>query len=225
MAVQAAQKQRTLSADVYSRIRKDLLDGVLRPGERLRFEELREVYGVGLSPLREALTRLAGEELVLLEEHKGFRVAPISRSDLLDIAFMRKEIETMGVRLAIQRGDDRWEANVVRAIHELSKRPTLTAEGRVDPEWEQRHRAFHVSLVEGCGSPRLLQIHNLLLDHADRYLRLSHYYSMRPRDSLSEHVDIADAVVVRDADLACALINRHLERTVDTLLSSGLEID
>jgi GntR family transcriptional regulator, carbon starvation induced regulator len=224
MTARADRKQRTLSADVYDRLRRDLLEGVLRPGQRLRFEELRELYDVGLSPLREALTRLAGEELVILEEHKGFRVAPISRVDLLDIAFMRKEIECMGVRLAIQNGDDRWEANVVRSIHELRIRSTLTAEGRLDPLWESRHRAFHCSLVEGCGSVRLLQIHNLLLDHADRYLKLSRYYAMTPRDRLREHVEIADAVVARDADLACALIKRHLERTVDTLLSSGIEI-
>lgn len=225
MPARAERKQRTLSADVYDRLRRDLLDGVLRPGQRLRFEDLRELYGVGLSPLREALTRLAGEELVLLEEHKGFRVAPISRVDLLDIAFMRKEIECMGVRLAIQHGDDRWEANVVRAIHELRIRSTLGPDGRVDPLWEARHRAFHCSLVDGCGSSRLLQIHNLLLDHADRYLRLSSYYAQTPRDRLSEHADIADAVVSRNADLACALIKRHLDRTVETLLSSGIEID
>lgn len=219
-------KQRTLMSDVYDRLRRDVLDGVLMPGTRLRFEELRSQYGVGLSPLREALTRLAAEKLVLLEEHKGFRVAPISKADLLDILFMRKEIESMGIRLAIQLGDDHWEAGIVAAIHELRKRKSLTDEGRIDPEWEARHRAFHFSLVAACGSPRLLQVRELLFDHADRYRRLSHHYPADVRDHLAEHIELADAVVARDADAANYLIKRHLERTVQILLSdSGLQIE
>lgn len=219
-------KQRTLMSDVYDRLRRDLLDGELKPGERLRFEELKAQYGVGLSPLREALTRLAAEKLVLLEEHKGFRVAPISKSDLLDILFMRKEIESMGIRLSIQRGDDRWEANVLAAIHELKKRKSLTPEGHIDPEWELRHRAFHYSLVAACGSPRLLQMRDLLFDQADRYRRLSHHYPKEVRDHLAEHIELADTVMARDAEAAAFLIKRHLERTVQILLSADdLQID
>ncbi|MDF8357671.1 FCD domain-containing protein [Ensifer adhaerens] len=219
-------KQRTLMSDVYDRLRRDVLDGVLKPGARLRFEELRSHYGVGLSPLREALTRLSAEKLVLLEEHKGFRVAPISKADLLDILFMRKEIESMGIRLSIQHGDDRWEGGVVAAIHELRKRKSLDDEGRIDSEWELRHKAFHYSLVSACGSPRLLQVRDLLFDHADRYRRLSHHYPAEVRDHLAEHIELSDAVVARDADAACYLIKRHLERTVQILLGDkGLQIE
>ena len=57
---------KTLMASVYDRLRSDIVDGMRRPGEKMRFEELRETYGVGLSPLREALTRLAAEKLVVL---------------------------------------------------------------------------------------------------------------------------------------------------------------
>ncbi|MDO9413891.1 MAG: FCD domain-containing protein [Pseudolabrys sp.] len=218
-------RQRTLMSNVYDRLRQDLLDGQLKPGMRLRFEDLKAWYGIGLSPLREALNRLAAEKLVELEEHKGFRVAPISKADLLDILFMRKEIESMGIRLAIEKGDDRWEANILATTHELRKRESLTPEGRIDPEWEARHRAFHFSLVSACGSKRLLEVRDLLFDHADRYRRLSHHYPMEARDHALEHDDIAKAVVSRDAEAATYLIKRHFSRTVDILLSApDLEI-
>lgn len=206
-------------ANVYDRLRQDILDGILKPGARLRFEELKAQYCVGLSPLREALTRLAAENLVSLEEHKGFRVAAISKSDLLDLVFVRKEVEATAIRLSIEKGDDRWESGVVAAIHALGKRPSLTPEGRIDPEWEVRHKAFHESLASACGSPRLLQLRELLVDHADRYRRLSHTYPSERRDHLAEHTEIADAVVKRDADAATYLIKRHLERTVEILLA------
>ena len=97
---------KTLMASVYDRLRRDIVDGELRPGARLRFEELKDCYGVGLSPLREALTRLAAEKLVLLEQNRGFRVAPISQSDLRDLLFMRQEVESLAIKRAIERGDE-----------------------------------------------------------------------------------------------------------------------
>lgn len=210
---------KTLMASVYDRLRADIVDGIRRPGDKMRFEELRESYGVGLSPLREALTRLASEKLVILEEHKGFRVAPISRRDLQDLLFMRQEVEVLGIRRSIERGDDQWEAGIVAAIHALSKRQSLTPDGHIDPEWENRHRSFHDSLVAACDSPRLLLFREQLTDHADRYRRLSHHYYSAGRDHLGEHQAIADAVVSRHADEAEKMIREHLARTVEIILS------
>jgi len=210
---------KSLMASVYERLRADIVDGIRRPGDKMRFEELRETYGVGLSPLREALTRLAAEKLVVLEEHKGFRVAPISRRDLDDLLFMRQEVEAMAIRRSIERGDDQWEAGIVAAIHALSKRHSLTPDGHIDPEWEIRHRNFHDSLVAACDSPRLLLLRQQLTDHADRYRRLSHHYPSAGRDHLSEHQAIADAVVSRRIDEADKMIRAHLARTVDIILS------
>ena len=108
------------------------------------------MYGSGQSPLREALMRLASEQLVVLEDHKGFRVAPVSADEALDIAKSRCELEGLAVRMAIENGDDRWEANIIARFHELSKRATYTSDGKLDPEWERRHDAFHQALYAGC---------------------------------------------------------------------------
>ncbi|MBA4489811.1 GntR family transcriptional regulator [Paracoccus sp. S1E-3] len=220
---------KTLMGSVYDRLRRDIVDGELRPGARLRFDELKESYGVGLSPLREALTRLAAEKLVILEQNRGFHVAPISRSDLNDLLLMRQEIESLAILRSIERGDDQWESAIVAAIHALGKRQSLTAEGHIDPEWELRHRTFHDSLVAACDSPRLLLYRQQLTDHADRYRRLSHHYVSSGRDHLAEHCALSDAVVARDAEAANRLIRQHLARTVEIiqadedLQKSGLE--
>lgn len=210
---------RTLTSSVYDRLRSDIVDGVLHAGARLRFEELKECYGVGLSPLREALTRLTAEKLVELEEHKGFRVAPISRSDLNDLLFMRQEIEALAISRSIERGDDKWETGIVAATHALGKRESLSTDGKVDEEWERRHRAFHESLVSACASPRLLIHRSQLTDHADRYRRLSHHYHEAGRDHWAEHCALSEAVLARDAEAAKYLIRKHLARTVEIILS------
>lgn len=213
--------RKTLMGSVYDRLRRDIVEGELGPGVRLRFEELKDNYGVGLSPLREALTRLAAEGLVVLEEHKGFHVAPIYRNDLQDLLFLRQETEALAIRRSIELGDDQWEARIVAAIHALGKRQSLSGEGHVDEEWEIRHRAFHDSLVAACNSPRLLQVRAQLTDHADRYRRLSHHYLSAGRDHLAEHCALADAVVARDTSRADHLIRSHLERTVQILLDGN----
>src|SRR5436190_20802283 len=96
---------RTLTSDLFDRLRLDILHCRLQPGSRLLFRDLRSLYGSGQSPLREALMRLASEQLVVLEDHKGFRVAPVSPEEALDIANSRCEIEGLAVRMAVDQGE------------------------------------------------------------------------------------------------------------------------
>src|SRR5918993_3566961 len=84
---------RTRAIDTYRRIRQDILECRLRPGTRLRSEELCDYYQVGISPLREALVRLSADGLAVLEEHRGYHVAPVSRADLIDLTNMRIKLE------------------------------------------------------------------------------------------------------------------------------------
>ena len=107
---------RTLTTDLFEQIRSDILHNRLDPGSRLLFRDMRERYRSGLSPLREALMRLVSEGLVLLEDHKGFRVAPVSREEMIDIANTLLELEAIAIRMAVEKGDDRWEAQSSRAI-------------------------------------------------------------------------------------------------------------
>ena len=79
----------TLASDVLHRLREDIISCVLKPGEKLRFEALRDIYGVSFSTLREALSRLASEQLVVAEGQRGFSVAPISEEDLHDVTDAR----------------------------------------------------------------------------------------------------------------------------------------
>src|SRR4030095_5501445 len=101
--IKAPSANRTLTTDLFDRLRTDILHCKLRPNSRLRFRDLREAYSSGISPLREALMRLVSDGLVVLEDHKGFRVAPVSREEIMDIANTRCELEGIAVRLSIEK--------------------------------------------------------------------------------------------------------------------------
>jgi DNA-binding GntR family transcriptional regulator len=208
---------RTLAALVHGRLRADLVRGRLRPGDRLRFNVLRRSYGVGLSPLREALSRLAADGLVSLQGQRGFQVAPVSLADLRDVYEVRRGLEVTALRASIARGDDRWEAEIVAAFHRLRK---SYLRGRDHPallgdEWELAHRAFHLALLSACGSPWLLHLRNILFDHAERYRQLAVAYGYPSRVSLGEHRAMVEATLARDAGRACRLLETHLRKTAD----------
>ena len=214
---------RTLTSDLFDRIRLDILHCRLQPGSRLLFRDLRATYGSGQSPLREALMRLASEQLVVLEDHKGFRVAPVSPEEAADIANSRCELEGLAVRMAVTNGDDRWEANIIGRFHELSKRATYAPDGKLDPEWERRHDAFHQALYAACGLRSLISFCQILAERAYRYRHLLLENVDRTRDHRGEHEAIQKAIVNRDADTGVALLQQHYRRTVETLLANWKE--
>ncbi len=168
--------------------------------------------------------RLASDGLVVLEDHKGFRVAPVSRAELVNIANTRCEVEGLALRMAIEKGDDYWEANTMARFHELSKRPTYADDGSLDAEWERRHDAFHRSLYEACGLRWLSGFCQVLAERALRYRRLLLEDVDRTRDHRTEHEGILRAVLDRDAARSVALLQQHYTCTVRTLLDQCSEL-
>jgi DNA-binding GntR family transcriptional regulator len=210
----ARKPSRTLTTDLFEQIRSDILHNRLEPGSRLLFRDMRERYESGLSPLREALMRLVSEGLVLLEDHKGFRVAPVSRDEMIDIANTLLELEALAIRMAVEKGDDRWESQIVARYHELSKREMFAADGTLDAEWEARNVAFHEALYEACGSPSLKLVCHLLYERHSRYRRLRTRQGDPSRNVSKEHEGLMRATITRNADAAIALLRKHRSATM-----------
>jgi DNA-binding GntR family transcriptional regulator len=206
---------RTLATSIHERLRKDILLGVFRPGERLRIDALCERYDVGATPLREALNRLSAEGLVTREEQRGFRVAPVSLDDLAELTKTCRWISELGLRESIRNGDAEWEEQVVLAAHRLSRVPREGAEGygSFNPEWEERHRAFHLALIAACGSRWLIDFFSMLMDRNARYRYLAFADRSEPRDVEAEHRAIVEAALARDADRAVAAAIAHHGKT------------
>lgn len=221
---------KTIATTVYDLIRRDILRGELKPGDRLRVESLRVRYESSGSPVREALNRLSANALVTSTENRGFYVPKVSRTELLELYQTREWLESLAITEAIQQGDSRWEEQVVLAQHRLSQTPRFTDdEGAVtSSEWEAIHRAFHMALISSCGSSWLIRFCEQLHDHADRYRQLAVTVAPEQRKSGDEHSAIADACIRRNAKSAVDLLVAHYNRTRDIILNaqpSVLEID
>ncbi|OIQ88880.1 DNA-binding transcriptional regulator CsiR [mine drainage metagenome] len=210
---------KTLIEYAYQRLRKDIISGALAPDSKLRIEHLRAQYEIGSSTLREALTLLVADALVVSEGQRGFRVAPISLEDLKDVTRMRKMMETLALRESIERGDDQWEAGIVAAFHRLSRvEERLEAEAeQVAESWEDRNSDFHKALISACSSRWILHFREILYHQSERYRRFSLVSQRGERDVHAEHKAIMDATLARDGDLACRLIEEHMDKTLSNM--------
>ena len=212
----------TLASSVYDMMRQDILKGDLPPGEKLRVEYLRDRYGVGASPIREALNRLSVDGVVMRVDQKGFRVAEVSVVELDELIKTRCWLEETAIRESIAAGDDAWEEQLVLAFHRLSKTPRSADQVTyaINPDWEVLHRAFHLALIGACGSRWLLSYCEQLNDLADRYRQLAVRVTYPRRNELDEHKAIMDAAVNRKPDAAVEVLIDHYRRTADIIRDS-----
>jgi GntR family transcriptional regulator, carbon starvation induced regulator len=220
---QPATETATLSERAATLVEHDILAGQLAPGARLGIVDLVQRYEIGATPLREGLSRLVSRGLIVGIGQRGFRVADVSRDDLLDITVMRTAVEIEAVRLAIGHGDDAWEAGILSALHQMRRHIERTGnefrEGAVD--FDRLHKGFHTALLAACGSQRMLSAHSDLYDQAYRYRRVM----MRAIDSgkkfVREHQLLADRVLARDVAGAQAMLAAHLRSTINFVYPPG----
>lgn len=215
---------RSLTAAVLDRLRDDILSCRLLPGDRLNIADLSQTLQVSPGAIREALSRLTSESLIVAEPQRGFAVTPISPADLTDLTRTRCQIEAQCLRRAIEIGDVAWETSVVASHHTLSRTQPYAVRDKkiVSEDWARAHKEFHEALVGACDSAWLLRLRRILYLHSERYRRLSGPLNRQERKIDREHAEILEATLARDADRACRLLVRHIEATTRILLRLDL---
>lgn len=213
----------TLAQQCYEQLQSEIIEGILKPGEKLKVGPIKERFSIGQSPVREALSRLAAFGLVDVEENKGFRVSTISEVDIRDTYTTFTRIETMALALAMEKGDDTWEASIVAELHKLA---LIEKKNVFDSYalWAERNYNFHVALISGCNSPTLLEIRRNLYVKFDRYCRMAYQIT---KDELlvnhEEHKKLATAVLQRDIKKAQALMVHHINGAIEDVVKKFQE--
>lgn len=210
---------KTLVGSAYHNLRRDIIEGRLAPGSKLRVEHLKDSYGVGAGTLREALALLVSDALVVAQDQRGFHVKPMSMTDIHDITQTRILLECEALRQSMQNGDDVWESRVVAAFHRLDrteKRLNGEPASHFD-EWEDRNREFHQELISACTSTWIRHFLGILYRQAERYRRLAIVRKPIPRDVHGEHQAILNATLANDADTACRVLSEHISTTYEAM--------
>lgn len=192
-------------------IRARIISGELAPGRLYALGAVAEQLGVSVTPVREAVLDLAREGLVELARNRGFRVREMTDRDLDEIVELRRMIEVSAVRTVAERGllADA-EADRLREI------AAATEKCAADGDWVgflDHDRDLHMGLLAHLGNERLLTIVGSLRDQGRLY-GLDHVAgSASLMESTHEHDALIDAVAAGEADLAAAIMDRHLRHT------------
>jgi GntR family transcriptional regulator, carbon starvation induced regulator len=217
----ASSGARSLTSLAFGQLRADILSGQLRPDERLRIQALSDRYRIGSTAIREALSRLVTDGFVESEDQRGFRVASVSREDLVDLTRTRIGMECMALAQSIERGGVEWESGLLSAFHRLSRTPAPSSPDLV-LAWADLHCGFHEALIGGCGSHWTLRLCRLLHDRSERYRNLANRYTGdRGRDRVAEHRALMDAAMARDTASAQRLLTEHYSETTEIVLTAA----
>lgn len=211
----------TVGETAYRQIRNDIIFGRLAPGQKLKLEKLKEAYDASINTLREILSRLSCEGLILAEEQRGFQVAPVSVPDLKELAALRLLLECSAMEQSFHLGDIDWEARVVSAHHKLASIEARLLSGDDErPEvWKQYDFEFHQALVSACGSKALMGLHAAVYDRYLRYLLIALVF--RGEATAGEHRSLLDCALNRDSATAVSILNRHVNECVTYAIATA----
>lgn len=217
----ATDKVKTVAERVAQCLRDDIVEGQWVPQARLAMVELRQRYSVSMSPLREALNRLAGEGLVQCIGQRGFRVPALDLQDIQDLTALRVIAEEAALRQVLAHADAAWAGRIEGAFKRLRdaldqlhdfQNPT-----RVGLHiYEEAHRKFHASFYEGgLISPRLAKLQRDLYDQALRYRKTLHAAPNNNVRALEVHRHLMEAVLGGHPEVAVSALTRHLQTTLE----------
>ncbi len=207
MNIPIHESETTLATQIYRRLRSDILEGRLMPGAKLKVQEIAAGYGVGASPIREALSSLAAEGLVERHDQRGFRAAPATMTEFEELLRARCWLEEACLRQSILAGGKEWEEKLVLANYRLSCMADTPLSQQ--PGGEEVHNMFHDALLGACPSPTLVGFCEVLRDRQRRYRKLARSLAYPLRNTKVEHNAIAQAALARDVDNACRLLTEH----------------
>lgn len=206
-----------LSEKLRESIEEEVATGKLLPGTHLDEIELAARFGVSRTPIREALSQLAGEGLVETQPRRGVVVAQVSPQRLVEMFEVMAELEAMCARLASRRISES-DMLALEAVHERCR---VAAERRDPDAYFYANEEFHQAIYSASHSGFLAEQAHALQRKLRPYRRLQLRVRNRLQRSFDEHQGIVDAIRVGAAELAVTSVRNHVvvqgERFADLL--------
>jgi DNA-binding GntR family transcriptional regulator len=208
----AAEQPLTKSEFAYQALRRRIVDGDLRPGERLLLRPLAEQLGLSVMPVRDAMRMLERDGLVQTESHRGSTVTAIAADTVVELIGIRMWLEV----LAVQEASPRHTAASLVAVHDRLE-DAQAAVGSADPTaYSRANRALHEA-IEVPASPHLRGLIDDIWERASQARRRTSLFTLvpsKPAEAQREHRRIVTALAARDSEAATAAMIAHRDSTL-----------
>lgn len=212
----------SLTEEAYAVLKHEILTLQLPPGSKLAPNDLKVRFNTGAAPIREALSRLAGEGLVKAESQRGFWVAPVSVDDLEQLGSLRIMLEVAAFRHAMQNERAKFQEELSSAWARFQKVGQRAGEDTpLNDSWEMRHRAFHFAFFSGYRLPTTLGIFENVYERFDRYRRLGVSKKGALAGVIDDHSKLLEFVIAGEIDSGIVLIQRHVSDVVEIVIQNA----
>lgn len=202
----------SLAEAVYERVKAMIVHGELMPGTLVNKKELAETLSVSMTPVNEAISRLAGEKLIQQRDRQGLYIRSFDDRALADLYAVRAGLEAIAIRLCVMEGS----GEDLKRLELFFQGYTLPVPASRTREYTDEDMAFHTTIMEIARIPMLADIEGFYGYMKKSY---SHGLMREPSDTLNEHRSIIEAVKRKDAQLACELMMAHHLKSRERLLS------
>lgn len=199
---------------VFESLREAIINGILKPGERLMELQLAEQMGVSRTPVREAIRKLELEGFVVMVPRKGAYVSGISVKDIVDIFEVRAALESLAAGLAAERITEEELDELEKVLFQIA---AASAKESIDIVAE-KDAGFHEILFQASRNQRLVNMITHLQEHIQRFRTTSLSVPGRTKHAIEEHKNIVDAIGERNVELAQALAREHVENAEQNFL-------
>ena len=197
-----------------SAIRRDISFGVLRPDQKLKLADLRQAYGGSNHSMRETLRILSSEGVVEATNQRGFRVTSATEDDLRDILLVRLEVEKLGLKRSLERGDVAWESRVIAVLHSVSRADATVLKNPDDVtalEWDEACRDFIMTLISASGSPRISDMAAQFYGQSRRFrLALLREGRIDFAARAARRTELQNAIIARDEPRALGVLEDEI---------------
>ena len=201
---------------VFETLREAIINGTLKPGERLMEVQLVEDKGVSRTPVREAIRKLELDGFVLMVPRKGAYVAGISTKEIADVFEVRAALESLAAGLAAERITDEELGDLQRLMVGVN----ISSEAGDLERVVQSDTDFHDLIFKASRNNRLVQIINKLREQIQRFRSTSLSYPGRIKETIEEHKKLLGAISDRDIELARNVAREHIENAENSMLEA-----
>ncbi|MGE5630136.1 MAG: GntR family transcriptional regulator [Caulobacteraceae bacterium] len=192
---------------VYEYLRKAVMEGELRPGERIIEKEYAEKLKISRTPIREALRKLETEGFVEYIPRKGVVVKGFTSKDIIEIYAIRKSLEGLAMKYVVENINEQEIEKLKSLVKHMKEADSA---GNIEDVFVTCQE-FNEVILNASRMPRLRDLINTLHEYLERFRRITMAKASRRADAIKEHSQILDAILDKDAKRAEKLVWEHLE--------------
>lgn len=206
----------SLAIEVAAALRDMILEGELKPGEKVREKELTERFGISRTPLREAMKMLASEGLIALIPNRGAMISDVSDSDLAHAFPVLAVLEGLAGAEAAQHAS----AAALAEISAMTKRLRMAFERQDRPGYFKINQSIHAAILAASGNPTLARTHAAVAGQVHRARYQANLSHARWSEAVREHEAIAKALEQRAAETVRDLLSAHMHAKLASVVEA-----